>query len=333
MGATMWSCSNGSPTGQRQAVVAAQDEARALGHVSIGTEHLLLGLLAGDTGAVARAALTHLGVSLDRSRREVVELLGRGNASPSGHIPFTPRSKKVLELSLREALTLGHNYIGTEHILLGIVREGEGVAMQVLTAQGATGDRVRAEALAQLGRLTTGRSVGTSAPDTTPGAERAIAAARELAAGGPMGTQHLLEALAMSAGSVAANVIAELGLDADDLAARIDVAEVDGTSDVTPELVAVRRMELHLDDDAVRIVLGDDTVRELVARLVGSMGNPIRGADGDADSLIGLWRSTVTSLLAIAGRLAPADDEEELGAGRTAAVRAAIRSRLRRRAG
>jgi hypothetical protein len=126
----------------RRVVVLAQEEARHLNHDHIGTEHILLGLIHEKEG-VAAIALTELGVSLEAARAQVVELVGRGDESPTSHIPFTPRAKKVLELSLREALALSHNYIGTEHILLGLIREGEGVAAQVLESQGASLDRVR----------------------------------------------------------------------------------------------------------------------------------------------------------------------------------------------
>ena len=126
----------------RRVVVLAQDEARALNHNYIGTEHLLLGLIHEGEGVAAKA-LESMDVSLDAVRAQVVEIIGEGQAAPSGHIPFTPRAKKVLELSLREALQLGHNYIGTEHILLGLLREGEGVAAQVLTKLGADLSTVR----------------------------------------------------------------------------------------------------------------------------------------------------------------------------------------------
>jgi ATP-dependent Clp protease ATP-binding subunit ClpC len=111
----------------RRIVVLAQEEARRLDHNWIGTEHILLGLIREGEGVAARA-LESIGVSLDVVRQKVEEIIGRGQQAPSGHIPFTPRAKKVLELSLREALQLGDNYIGTEHILLGLVREGDGVA-------------------------------------------------------------------------------------------------------------------------------------------------------------------------------------------------------------
>jgi ATP-dependent Clp protease ATP-binding subunit ClpC len=134
----------------RRVVVLAQDEARRLDHDYIGTEHLLLGLLHEGQG-VAAQALDGLGVDLAEVRRRVGEIIGRGQHAPSGHIPFTPRSKKVLELSLREALDLGHDYIGTEHILLGIVREGQGVAAQVLAGMGAGEDEIRAKVSELLG--------------------------------------------------------------------------------------------------------------------------------------------------------------------------------------
>ncbi len=127
----------------RRVVVLAQEEARMLSHNYIGTEHLLLGLVRESEGIAAKA-LTSLGIELGTVREHVEEIVGRGGQEPSsGHIPFTPRAKKVLELSLREALQLGHNYIGTEHILLGMIREGEGVAARVLVQLGADLSRVR----------------------------------------------------------------------------------------------------------------------------------------------------------------------------------------------
>src|SRR6186997_2852988 len=119
----------------RHVVVIAQEEARELDHNYIGTEHLLLGLLA-TADSLACASLTALGYTHEDVRASVEAKVGRGKAQQGGHIPFTPRAKKVLELSLREALQLKHNYIGTEHILLGILREGEGVAAQVLQKLG-----------------------------------------------------------------------------------------------------------------------------------------------------------------------------------------------------
>ncbi len=130
----------------RRVVVLAQEEARMLNHNYIGTEHILLGLIHEGEGVAAKA-MEGMGISLEAVRAQVEEIIGQGQQAPSGHIPFTPRAKKVLELSLREALQLGHNYIGTEHILLGLIREGEGVAAQVLVKLGADLNRVRQQVI------------------------------------------------------------------------------------------------------------------------------------------------------------------------------------------
>jgi hypothetical protein len=154
----------------RQAVVLAQEETRRLGHPEVRTEHLLLGLLAVDGDSAATRALIGLGIPLDDLRREVTARIGRGEGTPSGHLPFARQNKKVLELSLREALALGHNYIGTEHILLGLVREGESGAAQVLTGRGADLEAVRQEVARQ---LATG--AGDRAATTKPSKEGLIA--------------------------------------------------------------------------------------------------------------------------------------------------------------
>jgi ATP-dependent Clp protease ATP-binding subunit ClpC len=143
----------------RRVVVLAQEEARLLNHSYIGTEHILLGLIHEGEGVAAKA-MESLGISLEAVRSQVEEIIGQGGSSPSGHIPFTPRAKKVLELSLREALQLGHNYIGTEHILLGLIREGEGVAAQVLVKLGADLSRVRQQVIQLLSGYQGGQSKG-----------------------------------------------------------------------------------------------------------------------------------------------------------------------------
>ncbi len=130
----------------RRVVDLAQEEARMLNHNYIGTEHILLGLIHEGEGVAAKA-LESLGISLDAVRQQVEEIIGQGQQAPSGHIPFTPRAKKVLELSLREALQLGHHDIDTEHILLGLLREGDGVAAQVLVQLGADLNRVRRQVI------------------------------------------------------------------------------------------------------------------------------------------------------------------------------------------
>jgi len=161
----------------RRVVVLAQEEAHQLGHGYIGTEHILLGLLAEGDGLAAQA-LASLDITLDASRELVVEILGEGTGQPAGHIPFTPRTKKVLELSLREAQRLGDNYIGTEHILLGMAREGEGVGAQVMQRLGAGKDRVLAQVLltkqAVLGEELRPVTVGRQMPIERPMGMRSI---------------------------------------------------------------------------------------------------------------------------------------------------------------
>jgi ATP-dependent Clp protease ATP-binding subunit ClpA len=152
----------------RRVVVLAQEEARMRNHNYIGTEHILLGLIYEGKG-VAAQALESLGITQQAVRQQVDEIIGRGHQAPSGHIPFTPRAKKVLKLSLGEAMQLGHHYIGTEHILLSLIREGEGVAAQVLVGLGADLDRAREQVIELLdgdqgkaepgGPLTTARTI------------------------------------------------------------------------------------------------------------------------------------------------------------------------------
>ena len=133
----------------RQVVVLAQEEARTLKHNYIGTEHILLGLLREEEGLAARV-LESLDITVERVRAQVVRIVGSGEEVTSGQIPFTPRAKKVLELALREALSLGHNYIGTEHILLGLVRENEGVAARILLDFDADSEKIRNEVIRML---------------------------------------------------------------------------------------------------------------------------------------------------------------------------------------
>jgi ATP-dependent Clp protease ATP-binding subunit ClpA len=172
----------------RRVVVLAQEEARMLGHGYIGTEHILLGLLAEGEGMAAQVLAT-LGISLDAAREQVAEIAGEGTGRPGAHIPFTPRTKKVLELSLREAQRLGDSYIGTEHILLGLAREGEGVGVQVLDRLGVSTDRVLAEVPMtkraapgeELRQVTAARMTGGRAPaGTTAGLREVLTRLNEI---------------------------------------------------------------------------------------------------------------------------------------------------------
>jgi len=160
----------------RRVVVLAQEEASRLDHGYIGTEHILLGLIHEGEG-VAAEALKALGISLGPVRQQVEEIIGRGQEAPQGHIPFTPRAKKVLELSLRESRQLGHDYIGTEHILLGLIREGDGVAAQVLVRLGADQNRVRQQVIQLLH--------GRAAEEPGPGVKAGLEMAEQRAGTGP----------------------------------------------------------------------------------------------------------------------------------------------------
>jgi ATP-dependent Clp protease ATP-binding subunit ClpC len=316
----------------RQTVVLAQVEARRLGHGYIGTEHLLLGLIAEGDGVAARA-LRHLGVRMEAVRRDVEEIIGRGAESPSGHIPFTPRSKKVLELALREALVLGHNYIGTEHILLGLLREGEGVAAQVLVKQRVPLDRARDAVVEMLaGRGSKVLTAGSSR--RTPAGEQVVAAAEELSAGAPIGSHHLLEALARSDDSLAAKVLASFGIDADALAARIDELGVEGTTDVTPEEAAARSMELRVEGDEVHVVLRDEITVEQARSVTKLHAGPIKGDDPLlTGALVELWKAVLSGIEEIQRRLARVGEGASALPTRSTLVQRAIQSRLRRRRG
>jgi ATP-dependent Clp protease ATP-binding subunit ClpA len=184
----------------RRVVVLAQEEARMLNHNYIGTEHILLGLIHEGEGVAARA-LEELGIDLGAVRLQVTEIIGEGQSAPTGHIPFTPRAKKVLELSLREAIQLGHDYIGSEHILLGLVREGEGVAAQVLQKLGADLERVRQQVIQLLSGYTGGK------------------------VGGQELSEEEIEVLeGIAEGATRKQIAEKLGLSRDELRSRIDKA-------------------------------------------------------------------------------------------------------------
>jgi ATP-dependent Clp protease ATP-binding subunit ClpA len=216
----------------RRVLVSAQQEAKRLGHPFIGTEHILLGLIVEEDGLAAKA-LRELGIDLDQTRRKVEAAVGPVEASDAtGPPPFTPRSKKVLELSLREALNLGHNYIGTEHLLLGLVREGEGIGPQVLIEQGLSAPKVRNKVVSLLAGY--GASREPSPVAKTPAGARVEAAAVLLAQGAPVGSQHYLLALLEDARSLAGQVLASFGVTTDAVADRIASIGVAGTEDEVP---------------------------------------------------------------------------------------------------
>ena len=242
----------------RRVLVLAQEEAKAMRHNFIGTEHVLLGLISEGEGVAAKA-LVQLGFDLDETRTRVAELIGP-STDDAGEVlekpPFTPRSKKVLELALREALTLDHNYIGTEHLLLGVVKEGEGVAAQLLTAKGAEPTAVRAAVLRLLAKH--GLPKGISKTHTPAGAavNFAVAAA---AGSNPIGSHHYLLVLASDASSLAGKILAGHGVTAQVVREQIDALGTDGTSDAAPP-----RFEATTTDGTVVIRITDPDLAEKV---------------------------------------------------------------------
>jgi len=314
----------------RDVVVQAQEEARRLGHDHIGTEHLLLALLARPETTGGRA-LTSMGVQAAAVRAAITARVPSAGESPSGHIPFTPRAKKVLELSLREALALGDNHIGTEHIVLGLVREGEGLAAQVLVAEGVQLAALRESARHARAAATEDRPA--PATGRTPAAEQALEAARQLAASAPMGTHHLLEALARVEDGAAAKVLAALGVDAEAIAAKIDELGTEGTADTTPEMLALQAMEIRVVDDEVHVVLRDPATLDLARRATQQLGGPVRGDDPVAGSLASIWHVSRNTLQQVVQRLSPTPEEGRAPRslpGLPAAVQRAVQSRLRR---
>jgi ATP-dependent Clp protease ATP-binding subunit ClpA len=304
----------------RNVVVLAQEEARELDHNYIGTEHVLLGLLA-TPDSLASGSLTALGYTHDEVQAEVEAIVGRGKAAPGGHIPFTPRAKKVLELSLREALQLKHNYIGTEHILLGLLREGEGRAAQILADKHPL-DRIRGEVLA---RIESPAAREAHAAGRTPAAYGVLALAAELAGGAPVGSHHILEAILQQPDSAAAKGLIHAGIDLDQLAAKLDEVSTEDTADDTPEQAAARQLDLSVTDENVTVVLRDPDSLQLAKQIVKLNGGPLSARGPQLDLLSRLWIAVNGWLTATARTLTPEPDEREESSSR------GLRSRFRRR--
>ena len=316
----------------RHAVVLAQEEARRLDHNYIGTEHILLGLL-GEPDGLACRALAGVGMSLEAARNEVTAIVGTGAASVSGHIPFTPRAKKTLELSLREALQLHHNYIGTEHILLGLIREGEGVAAQVLkqhadltVIQAAVLDLLPAASaeaartrrwLRRPGAVAPGEAgapAGQTVLNTTPAADTTLSEAARLAGSRPVGSHHLLLAALADPDTAAARALAALGVDLDRAKETLRGADITGTSDEPPEEAGRRQMIIQVTGDRLTIEATDPVLTEAgraALQALGDQASPpgtIRGDLPACASLSTVWQALHDSLHSIQRRPAqPAD--------------------------
>jgi ATP-dependent Clp protease ATP-binding subunit ClpA len=314
----------------RNVVVHAQQEARTLRHGRIGTEHVLLGLLAVPTG-IAAHALRQLGVGADLVRTEITEMIGVGEEVPAGHVPFSPRAKKVLELSLREALQLNHNYIGTEHILLALEREGNGVAAKILTKH-VPDRRTIPRTVKSLLDNTIATGKDPARPTRTTAAAEVVAAAEALAGGAPMGSHHLLEALIRAEGSMAAAVLTQLGVNPEAVASTVDAMDADGTTDATPEETAARKMEIRVEGDEVHLVFRDEATLTLARTVQELTEGPIRATGPLAGRFVPLWTQTNETLLTLVQSLKPDADAENREVGKaTLLVRRVLHDRLRRR--
>jgi ATP-dependent Clp protease ATP-binding subunit ClpA len=272
----------------RRVLVIAQDEARAMEHNFLGTEHILLGLIKEGEGVAAKA-LTELGADHAMVRAKVLDVVKMGApGAASGAPPFTPRSKKVLELSLNEALQMSHNYIGTEHLLLGLIREGEGVAAQVLVSVGLDLSTVRAKVISLLHGYAAANPTAMSR--TTPAGTTLSTRAKALAGTEAVGSHHYLLGILEDAGSLGARVLSSLGVTAESIATRIKEIGVGGTTDEVPPLKPASSskpfqfrfgegVELHIADEdvAVRIAKALQTAKDAGGALGSALTEALAG--------------------------------------------------------
>ncbi len=310
----------------RHVVVLAQEEARQLNHNYIGTEHILLGLL-GEHDGIASHVLESFGMSREGARQEVADLVGTGKREPKGHIPFTPRAKKSLEYSLREALQLHHNYIGTEHILLGLIRDDDGVAAQImrkhadlLAIRVAVLDRVpagkeestrvrrwlrRGSALPGDSGTTAEQPAEQTALTATPAADATLSEAARLAGGQPVGSHHLLLAALADADSAAARALGTLGIDLEQAKTALRGMDITGTSDEQPEVAGRRQMVIHVADDRLTIEAADPLIVAAGQAALRALGEEavssgdIRGDQAAGAGLSTVWQALHDSLEAI----------------------------------
>jgi ATP-dependent Clp protease ATP-binding subunit ClpC len=315
----------------RGVVVKAQNEARDLKHDYIGTEHVLLGLFHSPTG-IAAQALSQLAITAEMVRADVVTMVGIGTESLAGHIPFSRRAKKVLELALREALQLSHNYIGTEHILLALVREGNGAAAKVL-ANHVEDVQDIPRTVSALIETHTKSGGGPVRPSRTTAADEVVTAAEALAGAAPMGSHHLLEALIRADGSMAATVLAQLGVSPDAIADKVDELDADATTDATPQETAARKMEIRVEGDEVHVVFRDDSTLGLAKAVTELTGDDsIRASGPLAGRFVPVWAQLNELLLEMVRTLKPGAEGEGRDIGKaTLLVRRVLHDRLRRR--
>ncbi|WP_406164808.1 Clp protease N-terminal domain-containing protein [Streptomyces sp. NBC_00996] len=313
----------------RKVVVTAQEEARLLKHNYIGTEHILLGLL-DVPDSMAAKVLHQLGYDKETAQTDIAAVVKPGTQELSGHIPFAPSAKKTLDLALREAQQLHHTYIGTEHILLALVREGESVGAKALAERISPISKIRAAVMAS---LEGSQNVAAGPwPAGTPATEDTVSAAGALAGGAPVGSHHLLEAMLRAENSMAARVLRELGVDPGAVAAKIDELDPETTTDANPEEAAARKMEIRMVDDEVHLILRDPTTVTIAKKVTELSGGPIQGVGPVAGMFVPLWRSTNQLLLQIQRVLEPEPEEGDGSAASKVAkvVRTVLAPRLRR---
>ena len=311
----------------RHVVVLSQEEARRLQHNYIGTEHILLGLI-GESDGLASQALARFGMSLDGARDEVKAIIGLGKGQPKGHIPFTPRAKKVLELALREALHLKQNFIGTEHILLGLIREGEGVGAQIIKQHCSELKEVRMAVLDLQSTTPTGAPKGRRwlrdrletitgrAPEqsqaaqirTTQAADTSLTEAARLAGSQPVGSHHLLLAALADPDSAAARALTDFGVQLEPLKEVLRNTDVTGTSDELPEEAGRRQMVIKVTSEKITIEATDQLIIGIGQAALAALGDEAGVIQGDlpaAASLSNVWQALHDSLEAIQRRSAP----------------------------
>jgi len=308
----------------RHVVVLAQEEARRQNHNYIGTEHILLGLL-GEPAGVAYRVLASFGITLEGARQELTEIIGPGKQESRGHIPFTPRAKKILELSLREALQLHHHYIGTEHILLGLIREREGVAVQIMRKhadpaevrlavldavpagkpeEGEPGDEEATNAVLRWlrQRLTVTQRSRHSGSESepplrlSPASNVTLSEAARLAGERPVGSHHLLLAALADSDSAAARALTSLGVDLDQAREALRGTDVTGTTDEDPEEAGRRQMVIRVAEDKLTIDFTDPLIVTTAQGALRALGDEavaageIRGDQPGAGVLGVVWR-------------------------------------------
>jgi hypothetical protein len=297
----------------RRVVVGAQEEARGLGHSWIGTEHLLLGLLHDEDGGPLQA-LAGVGVQVDAVRSEIEKAVPRGEVQPVGHIPFTPRAKKVLELALREALRLKHRTIEAEHILLGLLREGQGVAAQVLTKLGPDVDTMRQAVVQHLaGWPAPGPRRLLVKPDVTamtPAGAATFELANQLAARGPVGSQHILRGLFAEENSLAVRALSALGVSPEAVERELERLDATETADEPPEQAGARKTRLHIAGDIITMRLQDAALASRLSSALGQLASSpgeaveVAGTEPEAAAAFAqLWRALERASTELAGKL------------------------------